>query len=209
MSGIEKVFDAPGPHPNGMQATPEGIWFLDQETNRVELVSYDGKILKTFDTASDRGSGVTEAGGALWLASTYNCKILKVDRETGTRLAEFPTPGAGKTGAHGLEWRDGRLWMAVPPSATIYEIDVADGFTVRHSFPAPGNRPHGLGWEGDDLWCVETTHRAIYRMNPKSGDILQKVEIPAPEPEPHGMTIWDGCFWYCDATTRVVCRMPL
>ncbi len=139
MTKIEKMFDAPGPHPNGMQATPEGIWFLDQETNRVQLVSYEGKVLKTLDTASDRGSGVTEVGGALYLASTYNCKILKVDRETGATLAEFPTPGAAKTGAHGLEWRDGRLWMAVPPSATIYEIDVEDGFTVRHSFPAPGN----------------------------------------------------------------------
>ena len=27
---IEKVFDAPGPHPNGMQATPDGLWILDQ-----------------------------------------------------------------------------------------------------------------------------------------------------------------------------------
>ena len=106
MTKIEKMFDAPGPHPNGMQATPEGIWFLDQETNRVQLVSYEGKVLKTLDTASDRGSGVTEVGGALYLASTYNCKILKVDRETGATLAEFPTPGAGK------------LCLTVKPSST-------------------------------------------------------------------------------------------
>ncbi|MBI2952071.1 hypothetical protein HYY27_08250, partial [bacterium] len=117
-SKIEKVFDAPGPHPNGLQATPDGMWILDQHSNQVHLVSYDGKVLKALDTASDRGSGVTEVGEALWLASTYSREILKVDRASGATLAAFPTPGASKTGAHGLEWRDGKLWMAVPPSAT-------------------------------------------------------------------------------------------
>lgn len=206
---IEKVFDAPGPQPNGMQATPEGIWFLDQRTNQVSLVSYDGAVLRTFDTASDRGSGVTDAGTALYLASTYSREILKVDRANGKTLAAFETPGASKTGAHGLEWRGGRLWMAVPPSATIYQVDVENGFRVVHSIPAPGNRPHGIAWEGDDLWCVETNHRAIYRLNPRDGSILQKVEIPEPHPEPHGMTFWDGCFWYCDAGSRAVCRVQL
>ena len=30
---IEKMFDFPGLQPNGMQATEEGIWFLDQVSN--------------------------------------------------------------------------------------------------------------------------------------------------------------------------------
>ncbi len=206
---IEKVFDAPGPHPNGMQATAEGLWILDQWSHQVHLVSYAGEVLKTLDTASDRGSGITDAGTELWIASTYSCEILKVDRNDGTTLASFPTPGASKTGAHGLEWRDGMLWMAVPPSATLYQVDVADGFRVVHSIPAPGNRPHGIAWHGDDLWCVETNHRAIYCLNPADGAIRDKIEIPAPYPEPHGMTLWEDVFWYCDAESRAVCRLPL
>ena len=39
---IEKIFDFPGPQPNGMQATEEGIWFLDQVSNQALLVSYEG-----------------------------------------------------------------------------------------------------------------------------------------------------------------------
>jgi streptogramin lyase len=206
---IETVFEAPGPHPNGMQATPDGLWFLDQHTNQISLVSYDGTVLKTFDTDSDRGSGITDTGDALWIASTYSREILKVDRSDGSTLATFPTPGASKTGAHGLEWRDEKLWMAVPPSATLYQVDVDDNFTVLHTIPAPGDRPHGIGWEGDNLWCVETGHRAIYLLNPQTGSTIRKLEIPEPHPEPHGMTIWDGCFWYSDAGTRAVCRVPL
>ena len=115
--------------------------------------------------------------------------------------------GAVKTGAHGLEWRDGKLWMAVPPSATIYQLDPENDLNVLHTIPAPGNRPHGIAWEGDDLWCVETSHRAIYRLNVKDGSIIDRIDIPEPHPEPHGMTRWDGCFWYCDAESRAVCRV--
>ena len=206
---IETLFNAPGPQPNGMQATPDGLWILDQVTNQVSLISYSGNVLKTLDTESDKGSGLTEIGNALWLASTYNCKILKIDKVTGKTLAEFPSPGAAKTGAHGLEVRDGTLWIANPPSATIYEVNIENGFEVVHTIPAPGNRPHGLAWDGDDLWCVETNHRAIYRLDPQTGKQKAKVEIPEPHPEPHGMTLWEDHFWYCDAHTRAVCRLPL
>jgi streptogramin lyase len=206
---IEIVFEAPGPQPNGMQATPEGLWILDQVTNQVQLVSYEGELLKTLATASDRGSGLTDDGVALWLASTYSREILKVDRATGATLATFPTPGAGQTGAHGLEFHHHKLWIAVPPSATLYQVEVGDGFTVLHTIPAPGNRPHGLAWNGDELWCVETNQRAIYQLDPENGSILAKREIPEPYPEPHGMTLWQGYFWYCDAHSRAVCRLPL
>jgi streptogramin lyase len=208
-TNIETIFEAPGPQPNGMQATSEGLWILDQNTNELHLVSYEGKILKTLVTASDRGSGITDDGAALWLASTYSREILKIDRETGATLAIFSTPGAGKTGAHGLEFHQGKLWLAVPPSATLYQVDVENGFNLLHSIPAPGDRSHGIAWNGDDLWCVETNQRAIYQLDPETGSILAKVEIPESYPEPHGMTLWEGYFWYCDAHSRAVCRLPL
>jgi streptogramin lyase len=207
---IETLFLTPGPQPNGMQATAEGLWILDQITNELHLVSYTGEVLKTLATESDKGSGVTDSGDALWLASTYSCEILKIDRETGATLGRWRSPDHSQTGSHGLEWRDNTLWIANPPSATIYQVDVSDGgFTVIHQIPAPGNRPHGLAWDGDDLFCVETNFRAFYRLNPRTGEQLEKIDIPTPHPEPHGMTIWNGEFWYCDAHTREVCRLPV
>jgi streptogramin lyase len=152
---------------------------------------------------------VTDDGTTLWIASTYNRKILRVDRNTGATLAEFETPGAEKTGAHGLEWRDGKLWLATPPAATLYQVDPDNGCAVIKSYPAPGNRPHGLGWHGDQLWLVETNHRAIYCYDPEDGAVRFKLQLPDSAPEPHGMTIWEGHFWYCDAETHVICRLPV
>src|SRR5215210_7859929 len=94
-TSVETLYSTPGPHPNGLQATAAGIWCLDQSTNRLQLIDYaSGKILTDLATEADKGSGVTDDGDTLWIASTYNCKILRVDRNTGATLAEFPTPGA-------------------------------------------------------------------------------------------------------------------
>ena len=80
MPTIERVFDSPGPQPNGMQATEDGLWIIDQRSNEIHLVSYDGEVIKTLATGSDRGSGITHTGINLWLASTYSCEILKDTR---------------------------------------------------------------------------------------------------------------------------------
>lgn len=78
---------------------------------------------------------------------------------------------------------------------------------VLHSIDAPGVRPHGIAWDQGYLWCVESNDRAIYKMDPKSGELLAKIELHEQDPCPHGMTMRDGVIWYCDASTRWVCRL--
>lgn len=206
---VDVVFQTPGPHPNGVQATAEGLWLLDQETNRAYLVDYAGNLLRDLPTESDRGSGITVDGQSLWLASTYSCELLRVDINTGATQARYPAPGAQKTGSHGLEIRDGLLWVTTPPAATVYQLDLHNDLALRHSFPAPGHRPHGLAFNGDDFWIVETNDRAFYCLDTQSGDVRAKLTLPDDAPEPHGMSIWQGVFWYCDATTHAVCRLPV
>src|SRR5437764_13288939 len=70
---VERAFATPGKQPNGLQATAEGLWVLDQGNNHASLVAYeDGHVLRDFATETDRGSGITFDGEALWIASTYN-----------------------------------------------------------------------------------------------------------------------------------------
>src|SRR5579863_9502333 len=96
LSKPEIVFKSPGPHPNGLQATADGLWVMDQGNNRVYLIRYeDGKVLREFATEADRASGITYDGEALWLASTYNRLIIRVSATTGKTLSEYYTPGAG------------------------------------------------------------------------------------------------------------------
>jgi len=244
---VETVFKSPGEKPNGLQATDEGLWILDQGNNKASLVSYsDGKVIRESATESDRGSGITFDGQALWIGSTYNREIVRCDPKTGNTLARHFTPGAGViyrttwdaparssplaktspaatapkaapqettppntagTGAHGQEWRDGKLWMAVPPSRMIYRMD-PKSWVVEQQFPTAGNRPHGIGWEGRYLWCTDSNLNAFFKHDPATGEIVEKIQLADSDPLPHGMSIRQGVLWYCD-DVGVVCRFKI
>jgi outer membrane protein assembly factor BamB len=253
----EIAFKSPGPQPNGLQATPEGLWIIDQGPgNKAFLVSYDdGRVLRSFDTETDKSSGITYENGTLWIGSTYSREIVHIDAMTGKTLDRKFTPGAGiiykmlgdpparssplakarprpaaktagrgqqvggfqmgqvqgaaapGTGAHGQEWRDGKLWFAVPPSREIYRIDPKE-WVVEAKFPSAGNRPHGIGWEGRYLWVTDSNWNAFFKHDPETGDIVEKIQLADSDPLPHGMTIWQGNMWYCD-DVGVVCRLKL
>ena len=269
---VETVFRTPeGTHPNGLQATKDGLWFIDQsEGSRAFLVNYDdGRVLRSFETETDRSSGITYDGeSALWIGSTYNRATVKVDAMTGKTLEKRFTPGAGViyqmagdpparssplaphngrggrgrgrgsgasagaqvnaqggqmvggfqagnllgpqalgTGAHGQEWRDGKLWFVVPPSRMVYSIDPKT-WIVQTRFPVAGNRPHGIGWEGRYLWVADSNLNAFFKHDTETGAMTEKVQLGDSDPLPHGMTIWNGYMWYCD-DVGVVCRFKM
>ena len=239
---VETVYKSPGPAPNGLQATDEGLWVLDQKDNHAYLIEYEsGKILRNLKTDSVAGSGLTFDGEALWLASTYSREILRTDAKTGATLARYPSPGAGvvhwkpeearrsalapppkptpppdpskpaaprtATGAHGLEWRAGKLYISNPPSMRIYRMEPKT-FTVEFDFPTAGNRPHGLGWEGDYLWAADSNYYGFHKYDPKNGKVIEAIKLADSDPQPHGASIWKGYMWYCDEM-GVVCRFKL
>jgi streptogramin lyase len=217
MPSIERVkaqprWRIPLPQPNGLQAVPEGVWVIDQRDGLVALLDWaDGHIIRQFPTITHHASGIGWDGEAVWVASTYTPIELFRYSPDGALLRRLPTPGASeKSGAHGLEWIDGTLWVTAPPSATTYQLDPADGRVLRQ-FAAPGTRPHGLAWDGELLWAAETNHRTItgYTLD---GDIRRVLALdpgPAEAPNPHGMTLYQGALWYCDAETCMMATVEL
>ena len=263
---VEIAFNAPpGARPNGLQATTDGLWIIDQEAgNKAHLVTYDnGKVIRSFTTETDRSSGLTYENGSLWIGSTYSREIVQCDAMTGKTISRHLTPGAGViykmvgdppartsplaakmrrpgggqkkgggqgqnldpalvggfqagallggralgTGAHGQEWRDGKLWMAVPPSRMVYRLDPKE-WIVEKSFPTAGNRPHGIGWEGKYLWVADSNLNAFFKHDLDTGEMVEKIQLADNDPLPHGMTIWQGWMWYCD-DVGVVCRLKM
>jgi streptogramin lyase len=253
---VEIAFRSPGPQPNGLQATKDGLWIIDQGPgNKAYLVDYkDGRTIRGFETETESSSGITFDGEALWIGSTYSREIVRCDARTGKAIERHFTPGAGViykmvgdaparsspvpenmrqprpprpeggrrvggfqmgqsdsrapgTGAHGQEWRDGKLWFAVPPSREVYRIDPKT-WVVEAKFPTAGNRPHGIGWEGKYLWVGDSNLNAFFKHDPDTGAMVEKIQLADNDPLPHGMTIWEGWMWYCD-DVGLVCRFKL
>jgi hypothetical protein len=253
---VEIAFKSPGPQPNGLQATKEGLWIIDQSAgSRAYLVDYaDGRVLRSFDTDTVRPSGITFDGEALWIGSTFSYENVRCDAMTGVVIERRPTPGsvmyalAGDPpqrrsplaggplaqarpaapddapgqpqaprltqapsnrfqGAHGQEWRDGKLWTTSTSARTIYQLD-AKSWIVERRLNTPGNRPHGLAWEGRYLWHGDANLAAFFRFDIDTGAILEKIQLGDADPVAHGLTIWNGTLWYCD-DIGVVCKMRI
>jgi sugar lactone lactonase YvrE len=248
---VEIAFKSPG-RPNGLQATPQGLWIIDQSPgSRASLVRYsDGQVIRSFETDTVRPSGITFDGEALWIGSTFSYENVRCDATTGAVLERRPTPGcttytmAGDPrprrsplapppaaaaapaaavpapaarltqtphlrfqGAHGQEWRDGKLWTTSTSARSIYRIDPKT-WVVEQQLSVPGPRPHGLAWEGSYLWHGDGDLNAFMKFDLGTGQIVEKIQLADSDPLAHGLTIWEGTLWYCD-DVGVVCRMRL
>jgi hypothetical protein len=203
--------------PNGLQGTAEGLYLIDQIHDNVLLVDETGKVLKDLPTECSNSSGITVGGGYIWAGLNGPTKtraprptdrdgffVLKLDPNTGKTLDAFPIPDKGSV--HGLEWRDGSLWVSNPSGKMLYEID-SRNYEVRRRINLPLPRVHGIAWEDGNLWAVFTSDRVILKFDVKTGGVIDKIEISKTEPEPHGLTMWKGDLWYCDAQTAWICRI--
>ena len=218
-AAVDKRFKSPGPQPNGIQAAGAGLWCIDQVDLKVYLLDWaTGATLQEFQTATQHSSGITLDGdGNLWITSTWELDVVKIDPRTGMELARYPDPGAGltaqaeqagpdgtRTGSHGIEWRAGRIYLAAPPTQRLHVMDAATWEQLR-TLPVPGLRPHGLGWNHDGrLWIADTSAGTVHAMDPETGRIHDVFRVAEPD-EVHGLTVRDGHeIWYCDAGTRDV-----
>src|SRR5207248_7949195 len=104
--------------------------------------------------------------GDIWVASTFSNELICFDRETGKELVAHRVPPFDRqtSGAHGIEWREGRLWFNVPPTQRIW-VMVPETGQIVHSIPSHGDRPHGMAWDPYDanLWCSDTNRRTILK----------------------------------------------
>ncbi|MCB0140561.1 MAG: hypothetical protein KDE50_11690 [Caldilineaceae bacterium] len=209
-------FASPGPQPNGLQAAPDGLWCIDQVDNKIYRQDFEsGAVLFEAQTDTVHSSGITLGGGYIWIASTYESKIAKLDPATGKTVAKYDSPGAGvvawredatdaqATGAHGLEWREGLLYVASPPSQTIHVMD-PESWEEVNRFPSGGLRVHGIAWGPHGrLWVSDTSSGTVQLMDTERGRIFETIRVEAPA-EVHGMTIHEGVLWYCDAHSQQI-----
>ncbi|MEE2659197.1 MAG: hypothetical protein VX733_11880 [Candidatus Latescibacterota bacterium] len=217
----EVAFQAPGPQPNGLHAAEDGLWIIDQVDLKIYKVDWEsGDVLFEAQTDTEHSSGITFGDGSLWVASTFELKIARIDSQTGLTQEKLESPGSGVvtwaahnpdariTGAHGLEYRDGHIYVAAPPSQHVHVMAV-DGWAEVSRFRTPGLRNHGLAWDADDrLWVADTSAGTVSLLDTNGGTVWSVIRVEAPT-EVHGMTIRDGVLWYCDAATRDIGQLIL
>jgi glutamine cyclotransferase len=162
--GVDKV--------HGVTFDGQQVWIaVGDKLNAFDPAS--GKTLRSIDVAADAGT----AFDGTHLFQIAGGHIRKIDPQSGEVLATIPAPGGG--GDSGLTWAEGTLWVGQYPQRKIYQIDPETGAVLR---TIESNRfVTGVTWVDGELWhgTWEDDASELRRIDPRTGQVLESVEMPA------------------------------
>ena len=131
-----------------------------------------GVVQRALDLPCDAGTAFD--GRHLWQIA--EARIDKIDPASGRVLASIPAPGHGCDS--GLAWAEGSLWVGQYRERRIHRIDPATGAILR---TIESDRfVTGVTWVDGELWhgTWEGDESDIRRIDPDSGDVLERLEMP-------------------------------
>jgi glutamine cyclotransferase len=132
-----------------------------------------GATLRAIDVASHAGT----AFDGRYLYQIAEDRIQKVDPANGAVLSTIPAPGNG--GNSGLTWAEGTLWVGEYRNRKIHQVDPDTGKVLR---TIESDRfVTGVTWVDGELWhgTWEGEESDIRRVDPRSGEVLDKLDLPA------------------------------
>lgn len=172
-----KLFKCPSGFPNGVAATPEGLWIAEQKLSGAQAASYHlpepaslienawlvdwkGKVLKTVATPSRNTSGMAVGGGYVWMIANSSVEgVFQVDMNSkliSHRQIPLGPPEDGG-GCHGAMWHDDKLWIAALRLRGILRVDPktwAPEFMIPF-YQAPNKtRYHDVTWDNGSIWQI-------------------------------------------------------
>ncbi|MCV3210963.1 glutamine cyclotransferase [Mesorhizobium sp. YC-39] len=162
--GVERV--------HGVSFDGNNVWFASGD----KLIAFDpasGETLRSIDVAAHAGT----AYDGRHLFQLAKDRIQKIDPDTGQVLATIPAPGGG--GDSGLTWAEGTLWVGQNRDRKIHQIDPETGAILR---TIESNRfVTGVTWVDGELWhgTWEGDHSDVRRVDPQTGEVLQRLDMPA------------------------------
>lgn len=166
-----------GPFPgtdtvHGVTFDGRNVWFANGDSLQA-IDPESGATLRSLDTAAH--AGTTFDGRHLF--QIVQDRIHKIDPATGTVLATIPSPGQG--GDSGMSWAEGTLWVGHYRDRKIHQVDPDTGKVLRS---IESNRyVTGVTWVDGELWhgTWESDESELRRIDPNSGEVLERVEMPA------------------------------
>lgn len=232
---IERLYRAPYSMPNGLEFTSEGLWIVDQMTDRIALVSLEPpgdpdyfvfKLLCEIPSESSNTSGLAYGGGFLWLAANGSgrglwrpprstdaqdgqAEIYQVDPATGATVNRYPILGGG--GTHGVAYdpyAEGMLWLTTFKLNALTQVRISD-WAIQRQIPLPHAGAHGVVRVQDGLWVVFKHMWSLIKLDLEDGRELARITVPKHLPEVHGLTRYGDDLLYCDATSGWVVRIHM
>lgn len=133
-------------------------------------------------------NGLYLLGDSLWVSSGKDSALLEYDLLTQTVVQSIEVPCFE---AAGLTFDGNAFWVADYSKRTVYHISM--GGEVLGAYETPYSTPFGLAWDGHHLWVLDVfgleeypdlyanvfPNSFLYKFDPETGEILDRIESPA------------------------------
>jgi len=159
-------------HIHGVTYDGTQVWFARGESI-VALNPKSGTVVREIAVPAEAGTAFD--GTYLWQLAED--RIQKVDPRSGQVVATIPAPAHGRDS--GLAWAEGTLWVGEYRARKIHQIDAKTGAILR---TIESDRfVTGVSWIKGDLWhgTLEAEQSELRRVNPETGEVLERLEMPA------------------------------
>jgi outer membrane protein assembly factor BamB len=159
-------------HIHGVTYDGTQVWFARGESI-VALNPKSGAVVREIAVPAEAGTAFD--GTYLWQLAED--RIQKVDPRSGQVVATIPAPAHGRDS--GLAWAEGTLWVGEYRARKIHQIDAKTGAILR---TIESDRfVTGVSWIKGDLWhgTLEAEQSELRRVNPETGEVLERLEMPA------------------------------
>jgi len=159
-------------HIHGVTYDGTQVWFARGESI-VALNPKSGAVVREIAVPAEAGTAFD--GTYLWQLAED--RIQKVDPRSGQVVATIPAPAHGRDS--GLAWAEGTLWVGEYRARRIHQIDAKTGAILR---TIESDRfVTGVSWIKGDLWhgTLEAEQSELRRVNPETGEVLERLEMPA------------------------------
>jgi hypothetical protein len=200
------LFKSPEMYPNGIAVAPEGLWIAEQKSDNAVLTDWEGKLLKTIKTPSKNSSGIAFGGGRVWMAANRAPNgIYEIDLN-GKVVSHRQIPLGPKEdggGCHGVEYVDGKLYIAALRLRGILRVDVKTWqpeFFINYNVP----RAHGMAYNKADnsIWLVTGLadgSAGLIQYDAATGRTLSTAQFAKTDADPHGLAWYNGALYSSDA----------
>ncbi|HTL54044.1 MAG TPA: hypothetical protein VL361_00135 [Candidatus Limnocylindrales bacterium] len=159
-------------HIHGVTFDGTQVWFARGESI-VALDPGSGALVRELPVTAEAGTAFD--GKYLWQLA--DDRIQKVDPRSGKVVATIPAPARGRDS--GMTWAEGTLWVGEYRARKIHQIDSKTGAILR---TIESDRfVTGVSWVNGELWhgTLEEEQSEIRRVNPETGEVLERIELPA------------------------------
>ncbi|HKB28386.1 MAG TPA: hypothetical protein VKC59_05140 [Candidatus Limnocylindrales bacterium] len=178
-----------------------GVWVSDWTTGRVVRLDPSSLTVVATVAVGQAPKGIVVDSTGVWVALTRGGAVVRIDPSTNVIATSIPVGLAGPEGPNWLASRAGALWVGVPNSQSVYEIDEARGsVTATIPVPSPAVPCGGLAVGVSAVWVTSCDNtQALARIDPTT----LSASILALDGLAYAVTIVNGRPWFATHTGQI------